>query len=141
MPLDQHRVAEARAWLERAHTDLDSSDVLLAADPPRVDTSLFHCQQAAEKSWKALLFWRDVPFRKTHDLRQLGEACVGLDGSLAALAGRAEDLTPFAWLFRYPGDSGAPAFHEAREALEVAREVYEAVLSRLPAEVRPQTTR
>lgn len=116
MPHDPEKLAECRAWLDRAWGDLDSAAILLAAGRPRPDSALFHCQQAAEKSWKALLFWHDVPFRKTHNLRELGEACAGLDRSLAQLAQRAEDLTQFAWVFRY---------------------VYEAALARLPQEVRP----
>ena len=75
--------------------------------------------------------------RKTHDLRELGEACARLDGSLAFLAERAEDLTPFAWVFRYPGEPGQPTPEEAESALTLAREVYEAILARLPKEVQP----
>lgn len=77
MPHDPAKVAESRAWLERASADLESAAILLAAANPRPDSSLFHCQQAVEKSWKALLFFQNVPFRKTHDLRELGEACAG----------------------------------------------------------------
>ncbi len=83
------------------------------------------------------LLERDVPFRKTHNLRESGEACARVDESLVSLAQRAEDLTQFAWVFRYPGEPEQPSREEAEAALAVAREVYEAALSRLPAEVRP----
>lgn len=137
MPHDPAKVAECRGWLGRAWADLESATILLGAARPRPDAALFHCQQAAEKAWKGFLFWHDVPFRKTHNLRELGEACGALDSSLRPLAERAEDLTPFAWLFRYPGDLEEPPREEAEAALALAGEVYEAVLARLPEEVRP----
>ncbi len=46
-------------------------------------------------------------------------------------------LTDFVWRYRYPGESTEPPLSEAQDALTLAREVYEAVLGRLPAEVRP----
>jgi len=137
MPLDPEKVAECRAWLDRAQADLDAADILLSAPRPRPDIALFHCQQVAEKAWKAFLFWHDVPTRRTHDLRELGETASGMDGSLGSLARRAEDLTPFAWMFRYPGELEEPARREAEEALKLAREVYESVLARLPEEAHP----
>lgn len=137
MLLDPQRVAECRAWLERAWADMDSAQILLNPQRSRPDTALFHCQQAAEKAWKAFLFWNDATFPKTHLLRELGEACSALDESLRPLAERAEDLTQFVWLYRYPGDEEEPTPEEAEEALALAGEVYEAVLARLPAEVRP----
>lgn len=137
MPHDPQKVAECRAWLERAWADLDAAEILLASDHPRADTVLFHCQQVSEKAWKAFLFWHDVPFRKTHDLRELGDGCEVLDPSLASVSRRAEDLTPFAWVFRYPGDEEEPTREEAAEALALARDVYEAILARLPEEMRP----
>ena len=105
MRLDPQKVAEAREWLQRARADLESAAVLIKSQPAHPDTALFHCQQAAEKAWKGFLFWHDVPFRKTHDLRELGGACAPVDGSLVDLALRTEDLTAFAWVFRYPGES------------------------------------
>lgn len=137
MPHDPQKLAECRAWLERAQADLESAGILIAAARPHHDTALFHCQQAAEKAWKAFLFWNDTPFRKTHNLRELGEACVRIDSSLAALAERAEELTQFAWIFRYPGEWVEPEREEAGAALALAREAYDAVLSRLPETVRP----
>jgi HEPN domain-containing protein len=137
MPHDPRRVAECQGWLRRAWIDLDSATILLNSSEPRPETALFHCQLAAEKAGKAYLFWHDLPFHKTHDLPELGEACVALDASLQAIAQRAADLTPFAWVFRYPGEPEEPSVEEAQEALAIARQAYEAVLARLPEEVRP----
>ena len=81
--------------------------------------------------------WHSVPFRKTHSLEELGEQCLDVDSTLRALIDCAVPLTEYAWKFRYPGDPEEPSFDEAKEALQIAREVYEAVLARLPEDVRP----
>jgi len=47
------------------------------------------------------------------------------------------DLTPFAWRFRYPGEPIEPETAEVADAVARARSLHEAVLERLPAEVRP----
>ena len=137
MPHDATRVTDTRGWLRRAAADLRGAEVDLAARPPLTGDAAFHCQQAAEKSLKALLTWHDVPFRKTHDLGEIGLQCLGLDASLEPVCRRAERLTPFAWIFRYPGDVEGPAIEEVAEALALAREVYDAVLARVPAEAQP----
>ncbi len=93
---------------------------------------VFHAQQAAEKSMKAFLAWHEEPFRKTHNIEELGQKCVGLDATLAAVPGRAEPLTEYSWKFRYPGQLDEPSPVESEEALAAARGLYEAVLSRLP---------
>ena len=137
MPPDAARAADTRGWLSKAAGDLRGAEVDLAAVPPLRGDAAFHCQQAAEKALKALLAWHDVPFRKTHDLAEIGQQCAVLDASLEPLCRRAGRLTPFAWIFRYPGDAEEPPVGEIAEALSLAREVYAAVLDRLPAEVRP----
>jgi len=53
------------------------------------------------------------------------------------LIDRVVPLTEYAWKFRYPGEPGAPTPEEAEEALACALQVHEAVLRRLPGEVRP----
>lgn len=108
----------------------------LTATPPLVRGAVFHCQQAAEKALKAYLTAQEQPFRKTHDLEELGRTVATRDPSLTDLMDRAADLTPYAWRFRYPGTPVAPTSEEGRDALALAREVYDAVLARLPAEVR-----
>ena len=54
MPLDPARVADTLGWLEKAAIDLRSGRVDLDADPPILGDALFHCQQAVEKTLKAL---------------------------------------------------------------------------------------
>lgn len=85
---------------------------------------------------KAFLAWHDVPFRKTHNLEELGQQCGALDGTLTAVALKAALLTEYAWKFRYPGESDEPRPEEAEEALAASRYVYDAILTRLP-KVRP----
>ena len=53
------------------------------------------------------------------------------------LVGRADALTKYAWRFRYSGASYEPTFEEGQNALSVAREVLDAILTRVPADARP----
>lgn len=131
-----NRSDEVRRWLAKACDDLRAGEVVLAASPPLVEDALFHAQQAAEKAIKGLLVWHGRSFRKTHDLREVGGAALELDATLEPLLRRAVRLTPFAGVFRYPTDMGEPTPEEAREALALARQVYDAVLARLPEEAR-----
>ena len=137
MQPDAPRRADTRGWLRKAALDLRGAEIDLAATPPLTGDAAFHCQQAAEKAFKALLAWHDVVFRKTHDLAEIGQQCVTLDATLEPVCRRAERLTAFAWIFRYPGDAEDPPAVEIAEALGLAHEVYGAVLARLPAELRP----
>ena len=96
MPHDPARVADTKAWLSRAATDLRAAALDLAGEPPVLDDLVFHCQQAVEKAMKSLLTWHDEPFGKTHNLEPLGEACLRLDSSLRLLVDRAVPLTEYA---------------------------------------------
>lgn len=137
MPHDASLVAETKLWLLKAAQDLGAATYELQAQPPFVEDIAFHAQQAVEKALKALLTWHGRAFRKTHNLVELGEACSAVDPTLEALLRRAAPLTEYAWKFRYPGVPEEPAPEDIREALDTARQVYDAILNRLPGEVRP----
>jgi HEPN domain-containing protein len=137
MQHDPALVEDTRAWLTKALSDLLAAEHLIAAAPHLLTSSVFHSQQAGEKALKAFLAWHDEPFRKTHNLEELGRQAVAFDVTLQPLVDRAGGLTKYAWKYRYPGEPGEPSRHEAEAALALAREVCEAVLSRLPDEVRP----
>jgi len=137
MPHDRVLVAETKAWFAKAANDLRAAEHEFTAVPPLLSDIVFHCQQAAEKAMKGFLTWHDIPFRKTHSLEQIGEQCLGIDPTLKPLVDRAVPLTDYAWRFRYPPQTEEPSASEAQDALGLAREVSETILSRLPGEVRP----
>ena len=125
-------IEEVREWIERVQEDLRAAQVDLGAAPPLVRDALFHCQQAVEKTLKAFLTARKVPFAKTHDIDELGLACEKLAPELKNIIDPARGFTVFAARFRYPGASTVPNRSEAAETLETARSVYDAIASRLP---------
>lgn len=136
MPPESPKAELTRRWLAKAERDLRVA-ARAATPPPLRDAVAFHGQQAVEKSLKAFLTWHDRTFRKTHNLVELGHQCGEVDASLKPLLQRAARLTEYAWKFRYPGEPEEPSLEEAEEALAIARQVYEAVLARLPEETRP----
>jgi HEPN domain-containing protein len=113
---DSDRQSHALAWLVKARQDLVHIDRCLGSEPPDDEDALFHCPQAAEKALKALLAWHDEPFRKTHDLSVLGAQGSALEPALSELMARLDDLSEYAWIFRYPGESVAPPEPEVRDA-------------------------
>jgi HEPN domain-containing protein len=138
MPPDDARLQDARAWLAKAALDLKAAAHEMTAPAEALwGDVMFHAQQAAEKSMKAFLAWHDVPFRKTHNLEELGQQCVSVDVALAPVSDQAAPLTEYAWKFRYPGEAAEPDRAEAEATLAAARSVYEAILARLPGAARP----
>ena len=75
MPLEPAIEKEVATWLFKATEDLRAAQVDLKAEPPLLNDSLFHCQQACEKALKSLLCCLQTPFRKVHDLNELGNLC------------------------------------------------------------------
>lgn len=131
---DSVRLADTRSWLDKAAQDLRAARHGMLASPPLIEDVLFHCQQTVEKALKALLAWNDVPFRKTHSLEELGEACVTLNSALKPLIDRAVPMTEYAWRFRYPGDDEEPSSATVEEALATASAVWKSVATQLPVE-------
>jgi len=109
---------------------LDTARVLLGAMPPRVRQSLFHAQQAAEKSLKAFLIWHERQFPLTHDLAVLLRLCVAIDSGIATGVEPALDLTQFAARFRYPGEDEIPSLDEAQQWVAAAAGVLDCVSTR-----------
>jgi HEPN domain-containing protein len=141
MPYDPELVAETRDWLQRAAHDLGAGRVDLGVEPPFTGDAVFHAQQAAEKAMKAFLTWHSHIFGKTHNLTDLGTMCAGHDATLVPVVTRAAELTDYAWKYRYPGAPREPGREETESALKLAREVYDAVLERLPEEAHPPDRR
>ena len=137
MSPDKVRIAEAKSWLVKAARDLRAATHEFHASPPLLDDIVFHCQQSVEKSCKAFLAWHDVPFRKTHDLVELGRQCSTIQPELDPLLRKAAPLTEYAWKFRYPGEAEEPDRQEADDAYALASEIFRVMVSRLPEETRP----
>ena len=137
--MDESTLELVRDWLTRANHDLRSARALAALEEPLLDTAIYHCQQAAEKSVKAWLQSKDDPFPKTHDLEVLVEQAAGINPDFGRFAKAASVLTPYVSAFRYPGgaDEPMPSREEFDEALQHAQAIYDFVLNLLPAEARP----
>jgi HEPN domain-containing protein len=118
-------------WLESARLDLDSIEMVITKEHLTPIAS-FHAQQVVEKSFKAYLEEKEVPFRKIHDVvtlyGMLSEELPKLD---IAILERLDDLYIDA---RYPGElgllpNGKPSVDDAWKFYEFAKYVFEEVKS------------
>jgi HEPN domain-containing protein len=120
----------------KAGHDLRSARRLFSDEPPILDTAAYHCQQAAEKALKAFLALHEVQFSKIHLLLPLVEQSIDVDPDFAQLREAVETLTPFATVFRYPGDVLEPEPSDVLEGMVFAERVVEFVQARMPDEVK-----
>lgn len=90
-------------WLAHAESDLNLARLAKATKEVLLEQACFHAQQAAEKSFKAVLLFKRVEFPLVHDL----ETLVGLLQENAIPfppeIREAGSLTPYAVEARYPG--------------------------------------
>ncbi len=124
-----------QGWINKAQRVLDSASVLAANAPPLLDTAVHHCQQAAEKAVKGFLVFRDRQFEKVHDVEVLIEAAATYEATFSAWADVGRRLTPYARIFRYPGNVAEPTREQFDQAMSDAQGICDFVLSLLPQEV------
>jgi HEPN domain-containing protein len=137
--MDEALAQLTREWLTKALHDLQTARITAQAADGPLDTAIYHCQQAAEKTVKGWLTAHNMAFEKTHDVRALIRQAAGVLPEFTHYTGAAEILTPYVSAFRYPGltDQLMPTRAEFDEALQHAQSIYDFVLNLLPAAVRP----
>lgn len=87
--------------LAKARDDETVLEEIISNEKIRDEIIGFHAQQAAEKLLKALLMAKNIPYRRTHDLRELIDLI--RDNGIEFLESLMEIriLSPFAVEFRY----------------------------------------
>ena len=120
MPLDPNILREVESWLHKTREDLRAAQVDLDAKPPILGDCLFHCQQACEKVIKALLCCVQTPFRRVHDLNELGAIAMQSFPELDAALDQIAHLSTYAVSTRYPSDEPEPSLTETTETLTLA---------------------
>ncbi|HEY9867569.1 MAG TPA: HEPN domain-containing protein [Candidatus Obscuribacterales bacterium] len=130
-PYDPVRVENTSTFVKLAGADLEAAALLVSAGSEALrPSSLFHSQQAAEKIMKAFLFWHDHPAQRSHDLEKLREDCLNVDSTLEEPLGSVHLLKRGSLNGRYL--LARVSMAEAKEGLQIAQTVLEAVLERLP---------
>ena len=110
-------------WLQKAEQDLSACQVLLKEEFSDYSVAAFHAQQASEKFFKAFLVKCQIEFPKTHDLNVLRRLIAKDNHRLAEELAMADDLTPYAVEFRYPGAALIVSKAEADHAKNIAAQV------------------
>lgn len=110
---------------------MEAAEALLSEDRPILYPSCFHSQQAAEKYIKAFLTWHQIEFPKTHVFGGLLDLIGNVNTNLATKLADAASLNPYGVDIRYPSDILEPSFEEAKEALNIALKVRNAVMNEM----------
>jgi HEPN domain-containing protein len=92
---------QVKVLLQKAEIDLIAAEELLPSARVADAVIGFHLQQAVEKLLKALLAARDIPYRKTHDIRQLMDLLEDHQVLLPEPLADLDDFTPYAVELRY----------------------------------------
>lgn len=121
-----------RKWLTKARRDLLSAKRLARGSDPYLDTAIYHCQQCVEKAIKGWLVYHDLSFEKTHDLRLLVTLASEMESNFTKWFDVAEQVSPYATAYRYPGEVLEPTEKEYQQAFKAAGQFYEFICSILP---------
>ncbi len=113
-------------WLEQGTYDLETARAMLASG--RYLYVLFCCQQAVEKTLKALIVHRTGEFPpRIHSLPRLAQAS-GLDPEPARMDALAE-LSAFYIQTRYPGEIRAMGGHISHQTAEAKLHATEEIIA------------
>ena len=118
---------EEQMWLAFAKTDLGVAQHLNESYYPKpLEIICYHCQQAAEKSIKALIVFYGAQggIPKKHNLTFLLMQMKNMVEIPAEFYDYTDALTPYGIVVRYPNELNLQA-HHVKEALRYASEIVE----------------
>lgn len=120
---------EHERWLRIVKEDLAAAKLLLKGE--LFSSVTYHSQQAAEKSLKAFLVFKNRPIIKTHDLLKLLELCISIDSDFKKQFDAADYVNPFATKFRYPDEYSIPDLNNAKLAIMHAQNIMTFVVKKI----------
>ncbi|SRR5258708_135015 len=123
-------------WLEKAQQDISASSLLLKEMFESYETQAFHAQQAVEKFMKAFLVRHQVEFPKTHNISVLRGLVAKVDQGVAQKLAAMETLTLYGVEYRYPGVYDPVSQKQAKEALGLAEQARDIILSKLDSYIK-----
>lgn len=104
---DQGRMV--KTWFTKASRDLRTAKLLLSQNNEDFwESTVFHAQQAAEKSIKGFLAFHKIRFTKTHNMEVLVDLISKIDKSLSLSLEPIKILTQYAVAIRYPEENELP---------------------------------
>jgi HEPN domain-containing protein len=121
--------------VEKSSPRFASAKRLARGSEPYLDTAIYHCQQCVEKTIKGWLLYHDQSFEKTHDLRLLMTIASEVEPKFTEWFDVAEQISPYATAYRYPGEILEPTQEEFQQALKSAGKFYDFICSVLPIEL------
>ena len=120
-PPERFPADDSREWLNRARSSLAMATSRIPE--AYLEDLCFQAQQAAEKAIKALMIKRGIDFPYVSDLAQLLSLLEEGGESIPNLVAKAEELTPYALVTRYPGTVRAVVEQDYLDAIAVAEAV------------------
>ena len=119
---------ETRLWINKAIEDFRTAEILINVDDSPPAVICFHCQQSAEKYYKAFLVNNSVEFPRIHDLLELLERLIlPLDQSFVSIRESSEILMDYAVAPRYPDYLFDPTRKDAIIAFNALKEIQQFV--------------
>jgi len=112
---------DPREWMNRARSNLALAKNRIP--DAYLEDLCFEAQQAAEKAIKAVMIWRAIDFPYVHDLARLLSLLEQAGETIPDAIRKAEELTPYAAVTRYPALVRPVAAWKYEEAVEIAEAV------------------
>jgi len=117
---DRKPPSDPQEWLNRARSNLKRAKADFRLEDVYLEDLCFDAQQAVEKAIKAILIFRKVEFPYIHDLARLLTILEESGLKIPDNIKRAETLTPFAVMTRYPAVFEPVTEKQYKEAVELA---------------------
>ncbi len=121
-----------KEWINKAEDDLLAARMLMEHEEFPVSVVCFHCQQSAEKYFKAYLTFREVEFPKIHDMIAILENyLIPLDITFSDIKQQTVLLTDYAVKPRYPDFLIELTVNDACEAYTALMDIKNFIISKL----------
>jgi len=123
-----------KQWFTYAGRDLRAAKAILDIGSEYKNISAFNCQQSVEKAIKGYLVFKGVRPPKSHNIKDLAVLVNTIDPQLAKKLLKADILTKYAVVYRYPdAEKKAMTMAQARAALKLASNIYDDLIGQLKA--------
>ncbi len=115
----------AKEWISRALSNLERANLGKQTESIYYEDLCFDCQQAVEKSLKALLIFHQIEFPFVHSISKLLEIIEAYGITIPNIVFDSVILSEYAVETRYPGDYEPVDKEEYLTALKIAKFIYD----------------